>query len=188
MSKEQTGALEDNRCRGPGWVHFWYVVGILAAVIVGLLTLKLATHAAIVKYVSFALTLASILLAVVAIFYAITSNASLVQSISNVVQATGEIRGSASSMARVARALDSKFQRVSEKLDATHSMVAGLSNPGLRPSDRSDEAASAFDFARFIGGSSPVGKLSVYAAAVAFESKKSFSAWKFLGVLSTQEF
>ena len=47
---------------------FFYVTGILISLLIEVLVVKVSTDTAVVSFVSFALTLASIVLAVVAIF------------------------------------------------------------------------------------------------------------------------
>jgi len=62
-------------------IHFAYIVGILVTVIILLLTVQLGGIRELVGYVTFALTVTSIFLAVLAIVHAFLSNASFLRNV-----------------------------------------------------------------------------------------------------------
>jgi len=55
-------------------VHFFYIIGILLAIIIGLISVEWAKIPYLVEYITFALTLSSLLLAILAIVYSMISN------------------------------------------------------------------------------------------------------------------
>lgn len=170
-------------------LHFIYVVSILVAIIVALTTVKLANNEQVVSYVSFALTLASILLAVVATVYAFVSNASLAQSIGGLHQAASDVRISAASLDRLASGLENKVGTFTERVEATHELVRSLSNPGSpeaqsqsKPASPSSTGSNAA-IASLVERSSSSGRAALYAAAVSFRTGRSFNRAKLFELL-----
>lgn len=69
---------ENNRIRN---IHFYYIISILGAIIVFLVTWKFGNNSSLVSYVSFASTLASLILAILAIIYSMISSSSFNKSV-----------------------------------------------------------------------------------------------------------
>ena len=158
-------------------LHFRYIIGILLATIIGLLSFKLADNQLMVGYISFALTLSSILLALIAIVHAFISNGSLSQSIGSLHQAAADIRTSAASVDRLASGLEREFSQVTAKLAATHSLVQGLANPAAPAIAHEPKVAkqpTPIISGDMVAHSSKVGKLAMHLAAGAFKRKVSF--------------
>src|SRR5690606_8952706 len=76
-------------------IHTSYIIVILVAIIILLITVKWAAVPELVGYINFAATLASLLLAVVAILYAMYSNSSIAQNIGELDRAATDIRTAA---------------------------------------------------------------------------------------------
>lgn len=172
---------------GTARLHFIYIVSILIAIIVCLISARVAENAQVVSYVSFALTLASILLAVVATVYAFVSNASLAQSIGGLHQATSDVRVSAVSLDRLASGLDQKFGTFAERVEATHDLVRSMSNPvPMETPPQGGGTGSArpvADFSELVERSSKSGQAAMYAAAVAYRTGRSFNRAKLFELL-----
>jgi hypothetical protein len=72
-------------------IHFGYIVTFLIIAIICLVTIKWGAIKDLTNYIIFALTLTSLVLAVLAIVYSFFSNASMTQNISNLEEASKKI-------------------------------------------------------------------------------------------------
>jgi hypothetical protein len=80
--------------------HEGYILFILLSILIGVLTVKWSEVPKLTEYLSFALTLASLLLAVMAIGYAIYSNQGLATNLAALVSSITDVRDIASSLSR----------------------------------------------------------------------------------------
>jgi ABC-type multidrug transport system fused ATPase/permease subunit len=172
-------------------LHFTYIISILTAIIVVLLTVRLADDEPVVAYISFALTISSLLLAVLAIVYGFISNASIAQSMGDLHQAASSMRDSAASVMRLTRHMEEGFGSVTTKLAATHELVLSLSSnpPTPSPAPESQQAKDIEGMAQgLVSRSSDFGQLALYATATAFRRKKPFSGVKLSNVFKDEVF
>jgi hypothetical protein len=102
-----------------GWdkhiVHERYILFILLSVLVGVVTVKWSDVPKLTEYLGFALTLASLLLAVMAIGYAIYSNHGLETNLVSLVSSIGEVKEIASSLSTSSLTLSNDLQTLSER-------------------------------------------------------------------------
>jgi ABC-type multidrug transport system fused ATPase/permease subunit len=154
--------------------HFCYIVGILVSIIIGLISSDYGTNEAVVAYISFALTLSSILLALVAIVYSFISNASLSGNISGLFQASSDIKKSSSVLSSLVQELKDELKIMSDRVVQTHDVVQRLTNPDRSPGDPGvKESESLSSLLQGVENrSSYAGLLSMYLAAVAYEKRK----------------
>jgi hypothetical protein len=169
-------------------VHVTYIIGILVSIIILLLTVKWAAIPDLVAYITFALTLTSLVLALLAIVYAFFSSASAGQQIATLRNASDELSRTAGAIGASAAELQNRvasipplFEEVGNKVSQTRDLVELLTKQGAanepaaiaKPIPKS--SAPADTFAQFVARSSTAGTLLLYAVAVAFERKAAFS-------------
>jgi len=85
-----------------GVVHLWWTIGVLVCVVIALLSMKLGTENSIKDVLNFALALASLLLALVAIIQALISGGEFNRALGGVATAVAEIRHPAQQLAEAA--------------------------------------------------------------------------------------
>lgn len=162
-------------------VHVTYVIGILIAVIISLVTVRWGSVPDLVNLLTFALTLTSIVLALLAIVYAFLSNTSLAQSLGQLGSVSNDVARSSESLAVSAQDLQGKIGqipaimgKVSDQVAATHELVRGMSNQeSAQVIDHHLETASR-DGAAMVAIASPVGKVALLMAAGSFQQKRAF--------------
>ena len=125
-----------------GRVHFLYVAGILTAVIVVLMAVEFGDQAGLVTIVSFAATLASLVLAVAAIVYAFVGNSSISHHISTWLTASERFRTESNVL------LNDLRTELRGVRDSLHAVIANDPVPETGVSSESpsaDEAISGTD-------------------------------------------
>jgi len=147
-------------------IHLRYIIFMLAAVIVVLVAVKWSQIPQLVEYITFALTLTSLVLAVLAIVYAFFSNSSLTQALGSLMHVSGQVSDSAQDLSEATQRLEkdlqmipSRFATVEEKIEATHEMLAAqLDSTSQGVAETSDMFTEEF-VAEFLRRSSLLGLL-----------------------------
>ncbi|EFS97837.1 hypothetical protein HMPREF1977_0749 [Capnocytophaga ochracea F0287] len=93
-------------------IHFFYVVLFLVSVIIFLFVMDFGNNKELVNYISFAGTIASILLAIVSIIYAFYSNSQLSQTLGQVESASKSIEKVSDSLSLTTKELDKKIENI----------------------------------------------------------------------------
>jgi hypothetical protein len=175
-------------------IHAIYILGLLLAVIVILTTVKWAEIPNLAQYISFGLTFASLLLAVLAIGYAVYSNTSFSQNISSLNNASKDITDSANGISAAAADLAKKMEAIPTKLESmedkvlqTHILLQQYSERKDEPPPNEEEKKAASELVdRFVKRLSTAGLLLLYACLLSitkdkpFDSKQLFSELVFL--------
>src|SRR5260370_22281367 len=94
--------------------HEGYILFILLSILIGVLTVKWSDVPTLTVALSFALTLASLLLAVLAIGYAIYSNQGLETNLASLVSSITDVREIASSLSVSSKTLSTDMQSLSQ--------------------------------------------------------------------------
>jgi hypothetical protein len=172
-------------------IHVTYVLGILLAVIVILATVKWGAIPELVSYMSFALTVASLLLAALAIGYSIYSNGALTTSLFKIGQSADDISLSSQRVAMAADRLGEKVETipgmmdgVSRRMEETHALMKGYaerasSTPETKVATKTETQADAKPPQRvvpqgFLMGGSILGNLILLACSLSFKKKTAF--------------
>src|SRR5437762_1008348 len=120
--------------------HYLYIIGILIAILIVLLTVRLAASTDVVPYDSFGSNLTSLALALVAIVYAFLSNASLSQTLGSVNQASSVVNAAAQQLINSTTKLDQKIEGiptliagVEKKVDQTVGMMEEIRQAQAAP-------------------------------------------------------
>ncbi len=169
--------------------NLFYSICILIAVIVILLTVKWGAISELVKYITFGLTLTSLFLALIAIFYAIISNSSFSKHIGGLRAASDSVTSSAASLDRMLSDLEEKISElpglirgVEQKVDLTRKEISRSATEAT-PTDREISSSGPngklegveVDVKSFIDRSSFSGMLALHTVQLAYQTRKPFS-------------
>jgi len=175
-------------------VHATYVLGILLMVIIVLFTVRWGGIPDLVKYVSFALTTTSLLLAVLAIAYSIYANTSLSSTLSHLSASASTLSSSVQDLQGVSARLTNKVddiptsvEGVTKRIEDTHALLKRMSERADEPvADPRPPGQTRSPVASFAARSSSWGLMGLYACKLAnkkgvgFDPAKVASAVPFL--------
>jgi hypothetical protein len=163
-------------------IHAFYILGILLTIIAILITIKWGDIPNLAQYISFGLTFASLLLAILAIGYAVYSNSSLSQSISTLNIVSHDISATSESISQAATDLAQKIETIPSKLEIVEGRVAETNilikqftdkQETLPPSKEEQKAAGEIADT-FLDGTSILGLFALFICAVAYTNKAPF--------------
>jgi hypothetical protein len=175
-------------------LHERYILFIILSVLVGVITVKWSDVPKLTEYLGFALTLASLLLAVMAIGYAIYSNHGLETNLVSLVSSIGEVKTIASSLSASSTTLSKDIQSLSEQTGgmdlrliqiAENTRVQDLSKQTLQraaptldtePVLPLEKKTDHVNLAYFSSITSTFGRYVLYALAISFLNKKVLNA------------
>ena len=185
MSAEESVPENKSTCRTIK-IHFGYIVSILVAVIIVLLTFKWAEIPNLGNYLNFALGVASLVLAVVAIVYAFYANNSFNVTVSKLESAATTIKDETSDLEKAVHGLELQLKDIPAKLlslegqvSKTHALVEASSQQPKVEAIPQNPDISVEQFAnqvieRFLVVSSWNGLKAMYLCLVACERQKEF--------------
>lgn len=104
--------------------HFFYIVAILVGIIILLATGSIATNQEAVAYISFAATLSSLILAILAIIYSIVSNTSITTALTSINKSSDEIEKASSDVIRSVSELEELSASLSDSSKKVQENVA----------------------------------------------------------------
>ncbi len=172
-------------------IHFGYIISILVAVIIALVTVKWSDIPTLANYLYFALGVASLVLAVVAIVYAFLANNSFnltvakLESAASAIQTeTGILEKSVSGLAKRLNEVPEALQLIEGKVSRTHALLEASSQQHKGEPQNQSKSASIDEFAvnvidHFFMSSSWNGLKVLHLCYLACEKKKEFDlkAW-----------
>lgn len=175
------------------WTHLYYILGYFAFIVVGLITYIVVGRgqpSALEKYISFAATFSSLILAVIAIIYAIVSNQKGAEQYGRITDATvgisrvsGQLDASVEALASTSRTIEKSFSDMTRRLqrveditqetqrvahDAFDKMANGI---GGDPAKKMN-----LNVVEFCKRSSFYGQCALLACVYAVKHQKDFSA------------
>lgn len=98
-------------------VHAFYILTILVSIIVILITIEWSGIPNLAEKLSFALTLASLILAVFAIAYAVYSNTTFSQAVSTLNTVSSDVSNTARQVSNAASELEREIKVIPSKLE-----------------------------------------------------------------------
>ncbi len=164
-------------------IHFGYIISILVAVIIVLLSVKWAEIQNLSNYLNFALGVTSLVLAVVAIVYAFFANNSFNETVSKLETAATNIKEETGDLEKAVRGLELKLKEIPEALHLlegqvakTHSLVVASSQQPQAPVPNQDHieqfANNSIDY--FLNVSSWNGLKVMHLCHLACKNEKEF--------------
>jgi hypothetical protein len=170
-------------------IHAAYIIGILLAVIVLLASIRFGSIPGLADRLSFALTLASLLLAVLAIGYNVITNTSFSKTISTLEDASKDIATTSRSVSESAKDLSTKIEVIPSRLESMEGKFAEMSLLIKQPTDKQTQTSSDVTEVNrisqmveyFIKKDDVGGMLIIYICSLSLKMKKSFSPLEFNG-------
>jgi len=162
-------------------IHIFYIVIIVGAIIIALATVDFATIPGFKDYVTFALTVTSIVLAILAVIYTFYANARLFLNIGSMEKSSAELSTTSSKLSDSTKELSEKvgiLPEIGAKVDETHSMLADMADKD-RGSGDIDTEIEITDFPeeiidQFLDTSSYSGLMGLYAFSLSHKYQKEF--------------
>ncbi len=147
-------------------IHFSYITAFLILAIIGLITIKWGAIKELTEYITFALTLTSLVLALLAIVYSFFSNSSMTRNIANLEEASKKIQTNSDLLSSAAENLEKNLQDIPStlknielKTDNTLKVFEEFSQSDLRIKKTDEEQLSGED--------EPIGKLLMEKGSIA---------------------
>ncbi len=161
-------------------IHAFYVLLILGLIIIGLVTVKWAAITGLKDYITFALTVTSLTLAILAIIYTIYANTSLSQNIysiesssKNLSLISTELSTSTNELSNKISEIPKVIELVGEKVEETRTMVSELAIEARGKSNGEitevDEDKKDF-IEKFLWRSSSAGLLILYSCLLSLQN------------------
>lgn len=107
-------------------IHFCWTIAVLTAIIIILLAVKWSDIQDLANTLNFALTLTSLVLAVIAIIYAIVANSAFAGTVSHIDAAASNIRD-------MVKEIPEKLNVIVQKTSDVHQLVANAASPQAKP-------------------------------------------------------
>ncbi len=104
-------------------IHACYILGILITTIIILITIQWSGIPNLAEKISFALTLASLILAALAIGYAVYSNTSFTKTVTTLNNASNDVSATAHQISEAANELTKKIEAIPSRLESMESKV-----------------------------------------------------------------
>ncbi|MBA2779544.1 hypothetical protein [Billgrantia kenyensis] len=125
--------MKDNRN-----IHFSYIIAIMAFIIIGLISVKWSEVPRLTEYISFALTVSSLLLATLAIAYAFYSGENLSLTLQKISESSTEIKYAAqniNTLTNEIKEIPDSIKKVTSKVDSSNKLLENLSKEKMLGDD-----------------------------------------------------
>lgn len=167
--------------------HGFYIILILILVIILLATLRFSGNTELVSYISFASTISSLFLAIIAIIYSFVSNNSLNQTIGQFSNITDQITKNANTISEATNNLDKKIEQIPEYIktvekntNETLGIVKdwAINNSQTNPDPNEKDSSSELNNSQiesYLIQSSFAGKILLYACSISNSKNKEFN-------------
>jgi hypothetical protein len=163
-------------------IHAFYILAILIAIIVILVTVKWSQVPNLSQLITFALTLSSLILAVLAIGYAVHSNTSFLQTTWKLNDATRGISDTAKEISVAANdltvkiaAIPSRLESMEAKVEQTHVLLQSYSErQEIKPPSEEEKRAVSEIVNLFVKRVPPNGLLILYAYSLSYSKRIPF--------------
>jgi len=147
-------------------IHFGYIISFLIIVIIALVTIKWGAIKELTNYITFALTLTSLVLAILAIVYSFFSNSSMTKNISNLEEASNKIFENSELLNTATKGLEEQLgdipdslKNIEFKTDSTLRAFEEFSKKDLVSRKLAEPSKEKYD-------DSSIGKLLVYKGSI----------------------
>lgn len=168
-------------------IHFAYILAIMLAAIIILVTVHWGGVSDLVSYISFALTLSSLILALIAIVYSFVSNGNLLRtlgSLDNVANSlsvsTDSLKSTTDELAQEVERIPPSFQKISGQINETQEILKNIESVSLSASAGSmanqspEDQTEIVSTESFLANCSLLGILIIHALYLAEKHKIPF--------------
>lgn len=171
-------------------IHFGYIIGILLLVIISLIVIKIGDNTKLVNYISFAVGLTSIFLAVISIIYAFYSNSSQSNILGKIDVTSERLNAASEDITQSSKILSSELQILKDTIkdipDGINKMNSKIedfftndkllnNNDNLEERETRKEIQDEKFFKSFYDNYSTIGMIGLYIACLCNETKKEFN-------------
>lgn len=170
-------------------IHFFYTTLILIGLLIATLAVRLGDNVQVVNYLGFAATIASLLLAFLAIVYSYIGNSTQGKIIEELEYASEQLKGTSEIVEQKTKELISHVEQIPRLIDSvdgkmmeSQKMIMDLQEKDRTPVSETKKLASLNldDLAtQTLTHTSYLGLLAIYTAKLSFESKKGFALHDF---------
>ncbi|WP_303907350.1 hypothetical protein [Thiohalomonas denitrificans] len=168
-------------------IHFSYAIAILLAVIVVLISVEWSKVSGLIEYITFALTLSSLILAILAIIYSMVSNSSFNDIIQRLNTSSGHLEHTSKGIDESNRILLEEIKKIPNAIElvdrnilSTQNMIENLSPSKLTETREESEVSKEISskvVEGFVEESSIRGLQALYCLVLSNKTKTAF-AWK----------
>ncbi|WP_289054180.1 hypothetical protein [Carboxylicivirga marina] len=178
-------------------VHFGYVVAFLILIIIIIGTIRLGDDANLVQYMSFALTLTSLVLALLAIVYAFFSNNQFSSNINALSGVTEEVKKASKGLSNLSDNITESINRIPKHLEDVKKETQVASEAILQmkkgesineEDDGTNKNLSDIQLDSYLKTGSFWGLITLYAVNKYFEKKEWFEIKKFIDNNENREY
>lgn len=163
-------------------IHSFYILTILITIIIVLISVKWGEIENLVDLISFALTISSLILAILAIIYAVYSNNSFSSNITKLDISSEKINNSATIVSNLSNILLEKIEQIptilnsiEEKTDATQLLISKLNFPNFTTTQEDSFDPNKVDLENFVYQNSISGQTLLYILYQSLINKKEFN-------------
>ena len=163
-------------------VHVSYIISILIFIIISLVTVNWSNIPKLVEYITFSLTLTSLVLAILAIIYSFLSNSSLSQTLGSLTnlskiasQSSKELSYATEKLLDEVSIIPTRIQDVEGKLDQTHVMLKEMGEQSTKNVEATPvDKIKDVDFNAYLASSSFSGLMFTHICYIAEKQGKGF--------------
>ena len=163
-------------------IHIFYIIGFLLFVIIGLITIQWSEITDLVNYITFALTLSSLVLSILAIVYSFISNSRFSETMGalnnvskDVLDSTIKLNTVTDDLTRQVEEIPIHLKNVEDQTEKTHQLIESIQlikETSVEPATTKKEELSSVE--SFLTSSSFYGKKLLFACSLSFSTKKNF--------------
>lgn len=179
-------------------IHAFYILSILFAIIIILVSVKWAAIPDLVDYIAFALTLSSLLLAVLAIIYSLLSNENLNKVMHNLNASSSALKETSREISEGNRTLlqeikliPAAIEAVDNNITSTRGMLESISvskDKALPIGEIEPTGTISSEFVEaFLKNSSILGLYAIYSVSLSHQTKTAFTIREISVILDEQE-
>lgn len=166
-------------------IHAFYIIGILLSIIIGLIAVEWSKVDGLIEYITFALTLSSLILAILAIVYSIVSNTSLGKVLQNLHISSNFLKNTSKEIDESNKILLEEIKRIPQAIESvdknvitTRTMIEELSLASLPNQEKGQKEVSTNltkeIVVNFLSGSSIRGLESLFCVVLSHKTNTAF--------------
>jgi hypothetical protein len=165
-------------------IHARYVIAFLVVTIIALLALTWSREDELVRYVSFAASITSLVVGILAILYAFYSNATLAGTLSGIRDAAGSVVAATDELRTQMLDIPGALRGVEERVTETREMLAVLTKTTGVPQEPVVDSEGDERPRHFLSVMSAAGKLLLHAFKLALEKGQDMDLAKYQEITS----
>lgn len=162
-------------------IHVFYIIVLLSLSIIGLITIKWTVIPDLVNYITFALTLSSLVLSILAIVYSFISNSQFSETMGalssvtkDALHSTEKLNNITDSLSYHVKEIPSSLKEIVDQTTKTNEFLQDNSYNRTENNILQNKEWNRDSIKSFIERSSYIGKKLIYACCISFKEQKGF--------------